>query len=73
MTDISVSRCHAFIRFDKGEYYIDDNSSKFGTLVHLNKGFIVPHDVSDVSLQIGRTVVALTVKRGKKFFSSCLK
>lgn len=32
--DISVSRCHAYIKKDsKGNVYIEDNSSKFGTLV----------------------------------------
>lgn len=32
--DISVSRCHAIIRKNlKGEYMLEDNSSKFGTLV----------------------------------------
>jgi len=33
VTDISVSRCHAFIkRSPQGNYYIVDNNSKFGTL-----------------------------------------
>ena len=32
--DISVSRLHAHIkRGDHGRYYIEDNNSKFGTLV----------------------------------------
>lgn len=32
--DISVSRCHAVIRkTPKGEYYLEDFNSKFGTLV----------------------------------------
>jgi len=71
ITDISVSRCHAFIKLEKGEFFIDDNNSKFGTLVHLRKAFTIPIDVPDVSLQVGRTVVALTVKKGRKFLSSC--
>jgi len=32
--DISVSRCHAIIKKSpKGEYYLEDFNSKFGTLV----------------------------------------
>jgi len=71
ITDISVSRCHAFIKLERGEFYIDDNNSKFGTLVHLKKAFTVPADIPDVSLQVGRTVVSLTIKRGRRFFSAC--
>jgi hypothetical protein len=68
-----VSRCHAFIKLERGEFYIDDNNSKFGTLVHLKKAFTVPNDIPDVSLQVGRTVVALTIKRGRRFFSACFR
>lgn len=33
ITDISVSRLHAYIRKSfKGFYYLEDNNSKFGTL-----------------------------------------
>lgn len=36
LSDISVSRLHSFIkRDDSGSFYIEDNSSKFGTLVQL--------------------------------------
>ena len=44
--DISVSRLHAYIhRDDQGRFYIEDNNSKFGTLVqiqaplHINEMF----------------------------------
>jgi pSer/pThr/pTyr-binding forkhead associated (FHA) protein len=35
LNDISVSRVHAFIRRDPkdGSFFIEDNTSKFGTLV----------------------------------------
>ena len=34
--DISVSRLHAHIKKDEfGRYFIEDNSSKFGTLVQI--------------------------------------
>ena len=37
IADISVSRVHSFIRVVKDELILDDNSSKFGTLVKIMK------------------------------------
>jgi len=37
IADISVSRVHSYIRIIKNEILIDDNGSKFGTLVRINK------------------------------------
>jgi pSer/pThr/pTyr-binding forkhead associated (FHA) protein len=42
ITDISVSRCHALIkRSNKGDFIVEDNNSKFGTLVLLRKPYIM--------------------------------
>jgi hypothetical protein len=36
--DISVSRSHAFIKkAPNGDYYLEDNKSKFGTLIQLQQ------------------------------------
>jgi len=36
INDISVSRCHAMIKYNAGEgFFIEDNQSKFGTIVLL--------------------------------------
>lgn len=32
IADISVSRCHATLKYEKGIFYIEDNNSKFGTV-----------------------------------------
>lgn len=38
VTDISVSRFHASInRNNKGQFFVEDNKSKFGTLVLVRK------------------------------------
>ena len=41
VSDISVSRCHALVKYNEqnGRFYLEDNLSKFGTLV-LAKGEI---------------------------------
>ena len=63
MSDISVSRCHALIKFnsESGRYYLEDNLSKFGTLV-LAKGTIDLDVDMTKAVQIGRSVVSFTVK-----------
>ena len=37
IADISVSRVHSFIRFEGKDLIIEDNGSKFGTMIRLNK------------------------------------
>ena len=39
VNDISVSRCHAIIKYKPEGFYVEDNKSKFGTLVLLKESF----------------------------------
>eukprot|EP00330_Aristerostoma_sp_ATCC50986_P009834 CAMPEP_0114594786 /NCGR_PEP_ID=MMETSP0125-20121206/16503_1 /TAXON_ID=485358 ORGANISM="Aristerostoma sp., Strain ATCC 50986" /NCGR_SAMPLE_ID=MMETSP0125 /ASSEMBLY_ACC=CAM_ASM_000245 /LENGTH=156 /DNA_ID=CAMNT_0001795559 /DNA_START=937 /DNA_END=1407 /DNA_ORIENTATION=+ len=71
ITDISVSRCHALIKLEKNNFYIDDNDSKFGTLVHVKKPISVANEFNNISFQIGRSVVHLTVKKNWSLMSGC--
>ncbi len=42
VTDISVSRFHAKLnRYSNGDYYLEDNHSKFGTLVLIRKPYML--------------------------------
>ena len=59
VADISVSRCHAFIKKDeKGHVYLEDNQSKFGTLV-LIKAPLVLRESMTYYIQAGRTIMKL--------------
>ena len=61
INDISVSRCHTLIKFKEGRFLLEDNTSKFGTLVLLkNKTPLVPG--FNKAVQIGRTVINFSVK-----------
>ncbi len=62
INDISVSRCHALVKFKKDDgFYIEDNQSKFGTIVMLKEG--LPLQVNHtVAVQVGRTVVSFTAR-----------
>ena len=61
INDISVSRCHTKIKFEKGKFLLEDNQSKFGTLVLVKQrtpllpGF-------NKAVQVGRTVINFSVK-----------
>jgi len=61
INDISVSRCHAIIKFKEGKFYLEDNLSKFGTLVLVkNKTPLLPN--FNRAVQVGRTVINFSVK-----------
>ncbi len=63
MNDISVSRCHSVIKFNKDEqrFYIEDSASKFGTLKLAPEPLPITSD-KPVPLQIGRTVISFAFK-----------
>lgn len=61
VNDISVSRCHAILKYKPDGIYIEDNRSKFGTLVLLKDAYKLQQEYTQ-AVQIGRTVVSFTVR-----------
>ena len=63
VTDISVSRFHARINRNliTGEFYVEDNNSKFGTLVQIRKPHILMTNITNY-IQMGRTMLKLRIK-----------
>lgn len=41
ISDISVSRCHTKIKLGSEGFFVEDNKSKFGTLVRVREGLTV--------------------------------
>jgi len=73
ISDISVSRVHAILAVSKGNLYLKDNSSKFGTLI-LNRSplfFNYEHTKSGL-IQCGRTLFRFTLKRPWLSYIPCL-
>ena len=68
ISDISVSRNHALIRYVRGKLFLEDNESKFGTLVQMRKAVSLDTDTS-FSVQSGRTVLAFTCRQRTNCFS----
>ena len=62
VTDISVSRYHAKInRNDAGDYFVEDNKSKFGTLVQVRKPYLLEKNKNNY-LQMGRSMLQVYVE-----------
>lgn len=61
IADVSISRCHATIRFHRGQFVLEDHNSKFGTLVAMKKPRAL--DIGNtISIQAGRTVLSLSLQ-----------
>ena len=61
INDISVSRCHAIIKCKQDGFYIEDNTSKFGTIVLLKEKLRLKA-AHTMAVQVGRTVISFTIK-----------
>jgi hypothetical protein len=72
ISDISASRCHASVRLVGGKFYIDDENSKFGTLVQVKRPLSLEL-MEEVTVQIGRTVMTLTLKRPWRLIPACFR
>ena len=66
ISDISVSRSHATIKFIDGCFVVEDKNSKFGTLLNLNDKICVNASIN-VVVQIGRTVISFSNKPAAGF------
>merc|ERR1719171_2610339 len=60
IADVSISRCHATIRFHRGQFVLEDHNSKFGTLIAMKKPRALEMGGS-ISIQVGRTVLAVSL------------
>jgi len=62
IADVSISRCHATIRYAEGKFILEDHNSKFGTLVAMKKPRVLDASGTAMSIQVGRTVLSLSVR-----------
>lgn len=69
ISDISVSRTHATIKFIDGCFVVEDKNSKFGTLVNVSDKLKISQSNSIV-VQIGRTVISFSTKPQSSNFES---
>jgi pSer/pThr/pTyr-binding forkhead associated (FHA) protein len=65
INDISISRCHAIIKCKTDGFYIEDNTSKFGTII-LIKDKLRLEVNHTAAIQVGRAVVTFCAKYAKQ-------
>lgn len=70
-----MSRLHAFFRKSgRGDFLLEDNASKFGTLIQIRKPYMLPHNFPNY-LQLGRSILEIIITTPNKYcsqlFSSC--
>ena len=67
INDISVSRIHALLKYDKnnGKLLIRNLKSKFGTLILLKRPFVIKE--KKINFQIGRTFIEAFLMNIKDF------
>ena len=66
ITDISISRLHSKLYCKNGQIYIDDQGSKFGTLVAIRKPLNLNECEPNMQVQINHSLLILGIKRPSK-------
>ena len=62
LNDLAVSRYHCFIRKIDGELFLEDNLSKYGTLVLIQNNNMIINDLVPLKLQINQIFIKLKIK-----------
>ena len=71
LSDISVSRIHCVISTENKNVYIEDNNSKFGTLILIQSPSIQMVENLPLYFQVGRTYFNCRYKKPSKLFQCC--
>ena len=71
LSDISVSRIHCIFHKEKNNIFLEDNDSKFGTLILVQSPIIHLDENVPLHLQIGRTYISTKIKRPFSLFGCC--
>jgi hypothetical protein len=69
ISDISVSRTHAFFRKRNNLYSIEDNNSKFGTLCQLQHPLFPLIEQNYISFQIGKSILTFSLEKPSTIWS----
>lgn len=71
LSDISVSRIHCVISTENKNVFIEDNNSKFGTLILIQSSSIQMVENLPLYFQVGRTFFNCKYKKPSKLFQCC--
>ena len=68
LNDMSVSRVHCFFIIENENIFLEDNNSKFGSLVLMQMPNIILAENVPLYMQVGRTFICCKVKNKFNFF-----
>lgn len=71
LSDISVSRVHSLLTIENKNIYIEDNNSKFGTLILVQCPTLRLIEDLPLYIQIGRTFLNCRIQKSYNIFSCC--
>ena len=71
LSDISVLRIHCIMRVEKNQVFIEDNDSKFGTLILVQTPSIKISENLPLFIQVGRTFFECKLVKPFKLFNCC--
>lgn len=71
LSDVSVSRIHCFFLVEGKNLYIQDNDSKFGTLILMQAQSLILTENLPLNIQVGRSYLNITIRKKQKFFECC--
>ena len=72
LSDVSVSRNHAKLRYSNGDFYLDDIGSKFGTLLLIQNNILfLPY--KDINIQSGKHFLMFKLRRTCLGYLKCFK
>ena len=69
--DISVSRIHSILTIENKNIYLEDNNSKFGTLILVQTPTLKLVNNLPLYIQVGRTFFDCRIKKSFNLFSCC--
>ena len=72
VSDISVSRCHASLKLHNGNFYLDDENSKFGTLIQVKRPISLEM-MEQLTVQTGRTLLSFDLKKPWTLIPACFR
>jgi hypothetical protein len=70
-SDISISRIHSHFIIENRNIYLEDNDSKFGTLIFIQTPKLKISQELPLYIQIGRTSLEISIEKDFKLFSCC--
>ena len=72
LSDRSICDIHCYMIVNNKTVYLEDNDSKFGTLVLIQNNRLKLYQDIPLNIQIGRSFLELIVKREFKLFDCCV-